>query len=124
MEDTGGLTNPQSWAQAILTIGPSYAVIFALLAILGWLAFKGVPAVMDLTLAINQNTSVVTHAIEQGTVAQQKINENEAETLRQHGEMIGILKQQDVELNDLMADKYSRDAINKLHEGDKTWHRR
>ncbi len=51
-----GLTDPKSWGQAIAEIGTSATTILALLAILAYLAFKGVPAVIDLTLAINNST--------------------------------------------------------------------
>ena len=52
-----GMTDPKSWGQAIAEIGTTTTTILALLAILGYLAFKGVPAVVDLTVAINDSTN-------------------------------------------------------------------
>ncbi len=52
-----GMTDPKSWGQAISEIGIPGTTIIALLAILAYLAFKGVPAVVDLTLAINNSTA-------------------------------------------------------------------
>ena len=52
-----GLTDPKSWGQAIAEVGIPGTTILALLAILAYLAFKGVPAVVDLTVAIGASTA-------------------------------------------------------------------
>ncbi len=111
------MTDPRSWGAAIREAGPSYAVIFALIALLGYLAVQGVPAVMALTVAIQHNTDTVADTARDLANAQtatdsrqQKELDNEATMIEQHGELISLLKTYSIETDDLWADKKARDA--------------
>ena len=90
-----GMTDPKSWGQAIAEIGTSATTILALLAILAYLAFKGVPAVIDLTLAINNSTTAAekrqtTLETGQGVIVtnQGVIINNETAMIAQHAELL------------------------------------
>ena len=130
MAERGYVTDPKSWAQAIKDVGPNYAVIFALLAVLGYLAFQGVPAIIGLTMAINHNTDTVVNIAGSQTATQARLVDNQSKDIQnqaamieQHGDMIGLLRElqakvnrDDIQVDDLMADKKSRDARNRLRE--------
>lgn len=57
------LYNPKGWGDFIVKVGPPFTVIFVLLAILAYLAFKGVPAIVDLKVAIQANTDQTAMAV-------------------------------------------------------------
>jgi predicted HAD superfamily Cof-like phosphohydrolase len=90
--------DPRSWGDFVVEVGPSYAVIFALLAILGFLAFKGVPALINLTQAIQANTdqNVATEKATHEVLAQNAQNStaiisNQQQIIAQHDQMIKVL---------------------------------
>lgn len=123
MADTGNWKNPTSWAMAIQGVGPSYAIIFALLAMLGFLAFKGVPAVMALTMAIQQNTDEVAglargQEYNQALIIanQTKVIDNETEIIKQHESMQLLLDRTSTAIDDLIADDRARSAHDTLRK--------
>ena len=123
-EQRGYVTDPKSWGAAIKEVGPNYAVIFALLALLGYLAFQGVPAVMALTGAIQRNTDVTsTSALRQEGNQTQIINQHGAmiqqnsQVLQQNGQTLDLLQKiqaredhEDTRLDKLEADEYAHHA--------------
>jgi hypothetical protein len=120
--DRGSLMDPKSWGEAVRDVGPSYGVIFALIALLGYLSVRGVPAIMMLTSAIQNNTDSVAqiaHGEEQNQTAivanQSKIIDNESEIIQQHMEMNELIKQQSIEIDQLIADDKARAAHDILH---------
>ena len=106
----------------IRDVGPSYAVIFALLALLSYLAFAGVPAIMVLAKSIQANTDIT-------AASSLKAEQNQATIISQHGQMIEqntelikTVQDQQRELDSentrilkLEADEYSRSAKDTLH---------
>ena len=117
--------DPNSWANAINKVSSpaatSTVTILALLSIFGYLAFKGVPAIMELTIAINHNSDVVTqHEVTQEKNQSQVITnqamiiQNEGQMIQEHGQMLQNQRREDVEIDDLMADKHARDAHDAL----------
>ena len=97
----GTAIDPRTWAGAIKEVGASFAVIFALLAIGAYLALKAVPAVVDLTVAINHNSDVITaHEVVQEKnqeaiiTNQGLIISNESAMIAQHGELQELLKEE------------------------------
>jgi hypothetical protein len=98
--------NPKTWGEAINEVGPTYAVIFALLAILGYLAFKGVPEIMELTKAIQSNTDVVASSAVRQEKNQEALiaNQNKGmdfvpEMMAQHQHILSMLADREVVLN-------------------------
>ncbi len=99
MAPNGTVVDPKSWGEAINRIGPTYAVIFAMLALGGYLAVKGVPAIVDLTVAINHNSDVVTgyaslQEKNQNLIIQNqgKIIDNATTMIGQHTDLIDLAK--------------------------------
>ncbi len=82
------MIDPKSWGDAINRVGQTYAVIFALIALGGYLAVKGVPAIVDLTVAINHNSDVVTNYASQQDKNQSLIIENQGKIIEQDAHMI------------------------------------
>jgi hypothetical protein len=102
----GGLMDPKSWGEAIQQVGPSYAVIFALLAILGYLAFKGVPEIMELTTAIQKNTDIVADSTVRQERNQEALIANQTkgmevmpEMMAQHQHILSLLADRQIVLN-------------------------
>jgi hypothetical protein len=98
--------DPKSWAEAIRDVGPSYAVIFALLAILGYLAFKGVPEIMELTSAIQHNTDIVAASTVRQEKNQDALVANQTkgmelvpEMMAQHQHILSLLADRQIVLN-------------------------
>jgi CHASE3 domain sensor protein len=121
LAERGYVTDPKTWAVAIRDVGPQYAVIFALLAVLGFLAFKGVPAVMDLASAIQRNTDSVLSVQKaeewnQNIIVknQGQVIDNETEIIKQHEEMRELLERQQSSVDDLIADEKARQAHEEL----------
>ena len=90
-ESRGAVTDPRSWGVFIKEVGVPGSTIFALLAILAYLAFKGVPAIVALSQAIQQNTDTVAAT---GAAAQKSQSENYGNMqtmISQHGQIIDLL---------------------------------
>lgn len=129
MAERGTWTDPVSWGRFVQEVGINGATILALLGMLSFLAFRAVPAIVDLSIAIERSTDAAavrqTQIIElekalehndQVLVENQgKIIDHEGTMIEQHGEMQELLKRSDTEIDDLMADKKARDAVEKLH---------
>lgn len=106
MTERGYVTDPKTWANAIITVGPQYAVIFALIAILAFLAFKGVPAIIALTEAIDRNSDQITGVAKaeeynQSVIVQNqtKIINNESDMIDQHGKILSLMANRETVLN-------------------------
>lgn len=121
-DDRGSMTDPRSWGTAIRDVGPSYAVIFALLAVLAYLAFKVTPVVISLTTAIQQTTDVTASSALRQEHNQTTIIEQHGQMIQQNTEILSVISQQQKELSDqntrilgLEADEKARSAHDALH---------
>ena len=98
----GKLTDPKSWGDAIKEVGAAYAIIFALIAVIGGIGYvtikvvsdQIVPAIVMLTSAIQANTdqSKATDLSVSGILAEQSKNtqllvSNQSEIIEQHKAM-------------------------------------
>ena len=96
------LTDPKSWGDAIKEVGAAYAIIFALIAVIGGTGYvtikvvsdRIVPAIVMLTSAIQANTdqSKATDLSVSGILAEQSKNtqllvSNQSEIIEQHKAM-------------------------------------
>jgi len=100
----GFLTPNKGWGEFIAEIGIPGTTILALLAVLAWIAIRGVPAVVNLATAIQQSTITTQQQQERlanlvtvQTTILQKVIENQvtiinAETrmIDQHQELIDL----------------------------------
>lgn len=100
------ITPSKSWAEFINEIGLTGTIALALLAILGYVAFKGVPAIVELTVAIQRNTDTVTQInkaqeYNQSVIVsnQTKIIDAEQEMIAQHSQLVNAILPRETALN-------------------------
>lgn len=105
-EQRGSLTDPLSWGKFVQEVGIPGATIFALLAMLGYLALSGVPAILKFAQAIQDSTQAA--AVRQAQILkieqdqanteeqvirnQAEIINNETKMIDQHGDIVELLR--------------------------------